>query len=205
MNAVVITPVGPAALLIECVDPAQARAWYDELWQRRERGEFAADDIIPGARTVLVDGVADPSATAGLLAGWQAPAGTGRTGHSIDVPVHFDGPDLDDVAELWETSPQGVVDRLTTTTFSVAFCGFAPGFGYLTGLPAQLSVPRLDTPRPQVPAGSVGLAGGYAGIYPTASPGGWRLVGRTDAVLFDVHAEPPALLTPGTTVRLRAR
>jgi KipI family sensor histidine kinase inhibitor len=84
----------------------------------------------------------------------------------------------------------------------VAFSGFAPGFAYLAGLPDDWAVPRLATPRPKVPAGSVGLAGAYAGIYPTASPGGWRLVGRTETVLFDVRRDPPALLTPGTGVRL---
>ena len=88
--------------------------------------------------------------------------------------------------------------RLTGTRFRVAFCGFAPGFPYLTGLPAELALPRLATPRPRVPAGSVALAGPYAGIYPGASPGGWLLVGRTDLVLFDVAADPPARLGPGT-------
>jgi KipI family sensor histidine kinase inhibitor len=94
-----------------------------------------------------------------------------------------------------------VIARHLATEFRVAFCGFAPGFGYLTGLPAELAVPRLATPRPRVPAGSVGLAGAYTGIYPSASPGGWLLIGRTDVVLFDVAADPPALLGPGARVR----
>ena len=84
-----------------------------------------------------------------------------------------------------------------------AFGGFAPGFGYLTGLPPELHVPRRDTPRTRVPAGSVGLAGPFAGAYPRASPGGWQLVGRTDAGLFDVDRRPPALLAPGGRVRFR--
>ena len=86
---------------------------------------------------------------------------------------------------------------------TVAFGGFAPGFGYLTGLPTELHVPRRATPRTRVPAGAVGLAGPFAGAYPRASPGGWQLVGRTDAVLFDVDRDPPALLVPGTRVRFR--
>jgi KipI family sensor histidine kinase inhibitor len=94
------------------------------------------------------------------------------------------------------------IERLTEIEFTVAFCGFAPGFAYMSGLADEWSVPRLDAPRPRVPAGAVALAGAYAGIYPTASPGGWRLVGRTDQNLFDVRREPPALLTPGTRVRL---
>jgi KipI family sensor histidine kinase inhibitor len=84
----------------------------------------------------------------------------------------------------------------------VAFCGFSPGWAYLSGLPAELAVPRLATPRPKVPAGSVAVGGEYVGIYPSASPGGWRLIGHTDAALFNVDADPPALLTPGTRVVL---
>ena len=89
-----------------------------------------------------------------------------------------------------------MVAALTGVELTVAFCGFAPGFGYLTGLPEELHVPRRATPRTRVPAGSVALAGPYAGVYPQASPGGWQLVGRTDAVLFDVDRDPPALLAP---------
>jgi KipI family sensor histidine kinase inhibitor len=105
-------------------------------------------------------------------------------------------------ARRWGVSRTEAVQRLSTAELRVAFCGFAPGFAYLTGLPAEWAVPRLPTPRPRVPAGSVALAGPYAGIYPTASPGGWRLVGRTEATLFDVHRDPPARLVPGTRVRL---
>jgi KipI family sensor histidine kinase inhibitor len=96
-----------------------------------------------------------------------------------------------------------LVRALTDTEFTVAFGGFAPGFGYLAGLPADLQVPRRATPRTRVPVGSVGLAGPFAGVYPRASPGGWQLVGRTDAVLFDVDRDPPALLVPGARVRFR--
>jgi KipI family sensor histidine kinase inhibitor len=102
----------------------------------------------------------------------------------------------------WGVSERAAVERLTSAESTVAFCGFAPGFAYLTGLPAEWTAPRLPSPRAKVPAGSVALAGTYAGIYPTASPGGWRLVGRTDVRLFDVDSETPALLTPGTRVWL---
>jgi KipI family sensor histidine kinase inhibitor len=90
---------------------------------------------------------------------------------------------------------------LAQIDFRVAFCGFTPGFGYLAGLPDHLAVPRLETPRPKVAAGSVGLADTYAGVYPTASPGGWRLVGRTTVTLFDPLRSPPAQLIPGARVR----
>lgn len=116
----------------------------------------------------------------------------------------YDGPDLDEVAGLWGTDRGGVVRVHTGTEFRVAFCGFSPGFGYLTGLPARLAVPRRDSPRPRVPAGAVGLAGEYSGVYPSPSPGGWQLIGHTELRLFDPDAEPPALLAPGTVVRFVA-
>jgi KipI family sensor histidine kinase inhibitor len=107
------------------------------------------------------------------------------------------------VAELTGLDEAEVVARHTAGEYRSGFCGFAPGFAYLTGLPPELHVPRRETPRTRVPAGAVGLAGPFAGAYPRASPGGWQLVGRTDAVLFDVDRDPPALLAPGIRVRFR--
>jgi KipI family sensor histidine kinase inhibitor len=192
---------GRSALLIECRDGEQVEAWRAELLRRRESGELTATDIVPGARTVLLDGV--PPETADLLAGWPEPdAAATAEGPLVEIPVAFDGEDLPDVAERWGVTADEAVNRLLATPLTVAFCGFAPGFAYLRGLPEEWAVPRLDAPRPRVPAGAVGLAGAYAGIYPTASPGGWRLVGHTGKTLFDVRAQPPALLGPGTRVRL---
>ncbi|MET7706177.1 allophanate hydrolase subunit 1 [Micromonospora sp. NPDC005413] len=225
-----IRPVGAHALLLDCAvpDAALVEAWRAELWRRREQGELIAVEIVPAASTVLLDGLPDPTATATLLRRWAPTVSTaasasdrpcdgsdecGGDGHGgmgravgteVVVPVDFDGPDLPAVAEHWGVDVPAVLRRLTDTPFRVAFCGFAPGFPYLTGLPAELALPRLATPRPRVPAGSVALAGPYAGIYPSASPGGWLLVGRTDLVLFDVHADPPARLGPGTSVRMAA-
>ncbi|MEG3632848.1 5-oxoprolinase subunit B family protein [Micromonospora palythoicola] len=220
-----IRTVGTRALLLDLASPedtdtpgsvtdvaAVVEAWRAELWRRRELGELVAVEIVPAAATVLLDGVPDPPATAARIATWTttAPpverAATAPTAAAparlVEVPVTFDGEDLSRVADHWRTDGPGVVRRLRVTEFQVAFCGFAPGFGYLTGLPAELAVPRLATPRARVPAGSVALAGPYAGVYPTASPGGWLLVGRTEVTLFDVTADPPALLSPGTRVRL---
>ncbi len=218
-----IRPVGVAALLLDLTEsasgaigrsdpapapgidlPALVEAWRAELWRRRDRGELIATEIVPAATTVLLDGVPDPLAAARRIAGWTPPPPTTATADTdpLNVPVTYDGEDLPRVAEHWHTDVPGVLRRLRQTEFRVAFCGFAPGFGYLTGLPAELAVPRLATPRLRVPAGSVALAGPYAGIYPSASPGGWLLVGRTALTLFDVHADPPARLTPGTRVRL---
>ncbi|MFE9694137.1 allophanate hydrolase subunit 1 [Micromonospora sp. NPDC005806] len=201
-----IRPVGAHALLLDCADPDQVQAWRAELWRRRDAGELSAVEIVPAATTVLVDGVPDPEATAARIAGWTPRGGTAGAGAAeVEVPTVYDGEDLPAVAEHWGVDVPAVVDRMRRTEFRVAFCGFAPGFAYLTGLPGELAVPRLATPRTRVPAGSVALAGPYAGIYPTGSPGGWLLVGRTDLVLFDVHADPPARLTPGARVRLVSR
>ncbi|MEV4491093.1 allophanate hydrolase subunit 1 [Micromonospora coxensis] len=198
-----IRPVGRHALLLDCDDPGQVEAWRAELWRRRDDGELTATEIVPAAATVLLDGVPDPAATAARIAGWTPqPATTTAAVRHVQVPVVYDGEDLPAVARHWGVDVPEVVRRITDTPFRVAFCGFAPGFAYLTGLPERWAVPRLPSPRPRVPAGSVALAGPYAGIYPTASPGGWLLVGRTGLTLFDVHADPPATLTPGTHVRL---
>lgn len=198
-----IRPVGAHALLLDCDDAGQVEAWRAELWRRRDTGELTAAEIVPAAASVLLDGVPNPAGTAARIAGWTPrPATTTATAREVEVPTVYDGTDLPAVAGHWGVDVPAVVDRLLRTEFRVAFCGFAPGFAYLTGLPGELAVPRLASPRTRVPAGSVALAGPYAGIYPTASPGGWLLVGRTDLVLFDVHADPPARLTPGTRVRL---
>jgi KipI family sensor histidine kinase inhibitor len=196
-----IRTVGADALIIEVDDPA---AWFAELRQRREAGDLVVLDIVPGARTVLLDGLADPAGTAAAVRTWRPDATIATAGSVVEIPVEFDGPDLGDVAAHWGVSTGEAVDRLQRIAFHVAFCGFAPGFAYLAGLPEELAVPRLATPRPKVEAGSVGLADRYAGIYPTASPGGWRLVGRTSVTLFDPARTPPALLAPGTQVRFRA-
>jgi KipI family sensor histidine kinase inhibitor len=167
--AVRVRSVGADALLLEVDDPA---AWFAELNRLRTAGELAAVEIVPGARTVLLDGVADAAATTERLRGWTLPEAGSATAieAAIEVPVEFDGPDLEAVAARWHIDVRGVVDRLTATPLQVAFCGFSPGFAYLAGLPEELAVPRLATPRTRVPPGSVGLADIYAGIYPTASP-----------------------------------
>jgi KipI family sensor histidine kinase inhibitor len=137
-----------------------------------------------------------------LLEDWRA--GGGRPeGPLVELPVVYDGADLELVAELWSTDPPGVARTLGELELVAAFSGFAPGFSYLSGLPAELAVPRLESPRPRVPAGSVAIADTWCGVYPSASPGGWSLVGRTDVVTWDQAREQPALLAPGTRVRLR--
>jgi KipI family sensor histidine kinase inhibitor len=167
---------------------------YAALRPLKESGRLT--EVVPAARTVLVVGDPLPD-LAGLLV---APAEE-EPGPLVELPVRYDGPDLAEVAALTGLTAGEVVRRHAAAEYTVAFCGFAPGFGYLTGLPARLHVPRRATPRTAVPAGAVGLAGEFTGVYPRRSPGGWQLLGRTDAVLWDADRDPPALLAPGTRVR----
>lgn len=196
-----LTRVGPSALRAEVADVGRALALAG--WARASR--VAATEVVPGARTVLFDGVADLSELEQLVSSWPGEDTGLEPGPLVEVPVTYDGPDLADVAARWGTDPDGVADRLARTELVSAFCGFAPGFAYLSGLPAELAVPRLATPRAQVPAGAVAVADRWCGIYPTGSPGGWRLLGHTTATLWDPASDTPALLAPGTRVRLVAR
>ncbi|MFD5621459.1 allophanate hydrolase subunit 1 [Streptomyces yangpuensis] len=194
--------VGAQALLIELDSADEVSALHAELLRRRDAGALGpVRDLVPAARTVLLDGVRDPAALGARIARWEVPALTHREGPLVTVAVRFDGPDLAEVARLWGVDAGEVPAIVTGTGFRVAFCGFAPGFGYLTGLPEHLHVPRRDTPRTAVPAGSLALAGEYAGVYPRSSPGGWQLIGSTDAVLWDPEREPAALFAPGVRVR----
>ncbi|MCC3769303.1 allophanate hydrolase subunit 1 [Streptomyces sp. UNOC14_S4] len=195
-------PVGRHALLIEVATGEDAQAFHAEVLRRRDAGALPpVREIVPAARTVLLDGLADPRALAADMAGWSVPPLATAEGEPVVVPVRYDGADLAEVAELWGVTEDEVARVHSGLEFRVAFCGFAPGFGYLTGLPQRLWVPRRATPRTAVPAGAVALAGPYTGFYPRSSPGGWQLIGRTDAVLWDTGRTPAALLSPGTRVR----
>lgn len=191
-----LTPVGPDAVLVRLDDehaPAALAVWA------RDRG--LARDVVPGADTVLLDGLADREALAGALRNWT-PGELEATPDPVDIPVTYDGEDLAAVADLVGESVEAVVRRHQQTEWTSRFCGFAPGFAYLAGW--DLRVPRLATPRTRVPPGSVALADGWCGVYPAASPGGWQLIGRTDVTLWDATRESPALLAPATPVRFVA-
>jgi KipI family sensor histidine kinase inhibitor len=191
---------GDAALLIETEAPHRLNAAVREL----ARPEVV--DVVPGAETLLV--TARPGTDLGrlsaILGDLPLPETYETGGEPLRVPVVYDGADLDEVASLTGLSREEVVQRHTGAEYVVAYLGFSPGFGYLTGLDESLHVPRRDSPRTTVPAGSVAIAGPYGAIYPSASPGGWRLLGRTTLRLWDPGREPPSLLQPGTQVRFAA-
>lgn len=189
---------GDAALLIEAETPHRLNSAVRGL------GRPEIVDIVPGAETVLV--VARPGTDlarlGAVLADLPLPEADESAGEaSLHVPVVYDGADLEEVATLTGLSREEVIERHSNAEYVVAYLGFSSGFGYLTGLDARLHVPRRDSPRTTVPAGSVAIAGQYGAVYPSSSPGGWRLLGRTDLRLWDPEREPPSLLEPGTRVR----
>ncbi|MFD7711958.1 allophanate hydrolase subunit 1 [Streptomyces sp. NPDC059785] len=199
-----VRPAGRHALLVELPDAERTGAFHAELLRRRAAGTLPpVEEIVPGATTVLLDGVREPEALARSLAGWELPTQSAGDGDVVEIPVRYDGPDLADVADLWGIGADEVAARHASYTYRVAFCGFAPGFGYLTGLPDGLHVPRRATPRTRVPAGALALAGPYSAVYPRVTPGGWQLIGTMPdpTPLWDLSREEPALLTPGTRVR----
>ena len=196
-----LLPSGSTALLAELDGLDEVLALYAALVEDPPEGVV---DIVPAGRTVLV--VVDP-ARADLarveraIRSARPRYGRAATGDLVEIPVHYDGEDLADVGSLLGCDPTEVVRRHTAEEWTVAFCGFAPGFGYLTGANYQWDIPRRSSPRTSVPQGSVALAGEFTGIYPRASPGGWRLIGHTDLAVFDLQRDPPALLRPGIRVR----
>ena len=213
-----LLPYGDRALMVELADAGQVVGFLDAV-AADERLSALLEDLVPGARTVLA--VARPDARLDLVRERLAAVEPGQTvgsgrgtrqdaqgrrppGPTVEVPVTYDGPDLPEVARLTGLAEEEVVAAHTGTPWRVAFGGFAPGFAYLVGGDPRLRVPRRDRPRTSVPAGSVGLAGEFSGIYPRESPGGWQLIGRTDLVLWDLDRDPPALLSPGATVRFTA-
>ena len=197
--------VGEAALLLECGGTERVRAAYAEARRRQASGGLDCVDIVPGAETLLLDGLSDPQSVLAGIEDWPDDLPEDLEDRLVELPVTYDGPDLESVAERTGFSVDEVVERHRATEFVVAFCGFAPGFAYLSGLPEELHVPRLEKPRPKVPPGSVGLAGEFTGVYPRSSPGGWQLIARTDTTLWDLEKDPPALLAPGTRVRFADR
>lgn len=197
-----LLPMGERAVLAEVADLAAVLALHAALDADVLDG---VDDLVPAARTVLV--VFDPARVSSETIGSWVLRAAGRApdaiapGPLVEVPVRYDGADLDSTAELLGIPVPDLVSRHAGVEWTVAFTGFAPGFAYLVSADWPFDVPRLAEPRTRVPAGAVGLAGGFSGAYPRETPGGWRLIGTTDAVLFDPDAADPVLLPPRARVR----
>ncbi len=195
---------GREAVLVEVDDLDEALALYAAL---RDAALPGVTDLVPAARTVLVrldPAVTSPARVRSAVADLPVDRTRRPDAGTVTVPVRYDGPDLADVAAHTGLTEADVIARHTGSAWTVAFAGFAPGFGYLTGGDPRLDVPRRETPRTRIPAGSVGLAGRFSGVYPHDSPGGWQLIGSTTLRVWDLDREPPALLAPGVRVRFEA-
>jgi KipI family sensor histidine kinase inhibitor len=192
---------GLDAVLVEVADREQVLALRAALRRAEPDG---VTELIPAARTLLIRydrRRITPDGIDALLADRRTESPDEQASGELIVPVNYDGADLAEVAELSGLSVRDVVRRHLEADYTVAFCGFAPGFAYLTGLDPELRLPRRESPRTQVPAGSVAIADEYTGVYPRSSPGGWRLIGHTELVVWDLNRDPVTLLPPGTRVR----
>lgn len=194
-------PCSDAGLLVEVADLDEVLALYAELVDDPPPGVV---DLVPAARTLLL--TIDPTVTdigdvERAVRAARPRQGTRPDAGRVEVPVTYDGADLAEVGEITGLGERGVIEAHTGQEWTVAFCGFAPGFGYLVGTDDRLHVPRRSNPRTKVPAGAVALAGEFAGVYPRESPGGWQLIGHTSLRAWDLDRDPPAVLLPGVRVR----
>jgi KipI family sensor histidine kinase inhibitor len=192
-----VLPCGPGAILAEYDSLSEVMSVDDAL---RQSGLAGIDDVIPAARTVLVTyHDIDRISLETLLV--PGAAGPRPQGPLVEIPVVYDGIDLDDVAAATGISIEQVIETHSSVTYSAAFLGFTPGWAYLVGLPPELHLPRRSTPRTSITAGSVAIANEFTGVYPTVSPGGWHLLGHTTQTMFDVDRDKPALVMAGDRVR----
>ncbi|AHD22544.1 allophanate hydrolase subunit 1 [Rhodococcus pyridinivorans] len=199
-----ILRAGDSALLAEFDSLDEVLAHFRALDRERPRGVV---DLVPAARTLLV--CFDPSETGAQVVHKWVTTTPPVSGDDVDIEevtleVRYDGVDLEEVGELTGLGADGVIAAHTGSLWTVAFGGFAPGFAYLTGGDSRLHVPRRSSPRTSVPSGAVGLAGEFSGVYPRKSPGGWQLIGTSDAPLWQPDRTPAALLRPGCAVRFVA-
>ncbi|WP_114907717.1 5-oxoprolinase subunit B family protein [Ornithinimicrobium murale] len=194
-----ILPSGTRALLLEFDSLEEVLRHYAAL----RDSDLSVLDVVPAGRTILVIGDRDTdlNSLAGQLRTIEPGEHRGPVGAPVEVPVRYDGADLAETADLLGCSAQELVRRHLEEQWTVAFCGFAPGFGYLAGSTFDWDTPRRESPRTRVPAGSLALAGEFTGVYPRESPGGWQLIGHALVDVFDLDREPAALLAPGTAVR----
>ena len=192
-------PYGPEAWLIDGLDDCVG--WAAGVAHTTIDGVI---EVVPAEDTVLVRCRRELLGSVADRLGSVVPMPSTRADRSTTIDVRYDGPDLGDVAARTGLSVEEVVRTHSAAQYTVAFCGFSPGFAYLAGLPEVLRLPRRAEPRTSVPAGSLAIAAHYSAVYPSASPGGWHLIGSTDAAIWDVTREEPALLVPGTLVHFRS-
>lgn len=198
----VLRPAGRRAVLVEFDGPVAVRDFYAEAQQRRVDGRLPSTvELVPSAHTLLLDGIDDLAAFVRDLRTWRPTHVVVTEPREVKIPTVYDGPDLASVAEHWGVGISDVRRIHSELVHEVAFIGFAPGFAYLSGIPDDLRLPRRPSPRTHVPAGSVAAADVFTGVYPRVSPGGWQILGRTTALMWDVTREPPSLLSPGDRVR----
>lgn len=197
-------PIGPRTLLVELDDLDQTLALFDALLAEPLPG---VSEMIPAARTLMIRTVpgvaADAVLAAAIRARAPAPGGSRDVGEVevVEIPMTYDGEDLEDVARHLGLGIRELIAAHQEATWQVAFCGFAPGFAYMTCDDPRFELPRRPTPRTRIPAGSVALAARFCGIYPQDTPGGWQLIGTTRVPMWDLSRDPPALLRPGVRVR----
>ncbi|MET1113430.1 MAG: 5-oxoprolinase/urea amidolyase family protein [Comamonas sp.] len=194
-------PVNLNALLVELDDLAQTLALLQSLQSEPVAG---VEELIPAARTILVyfnPALVPAAQVIADIGARSLDAQVERSAHRVQIPVHYDGEDLQEMADLLGVTREELVRMHTGAEYSVAFTGFAPGFAYLSGGHERLNVPRRKTPRTRIPAGAVGLAGTFSGVYPQASPGGWQIIGTTPVQMWDLERVAPSLLRPGFRVR----
>jgi KipI family sensor histidine kinase inhibitor len=194
-------PVNLDAMLVELDDLPQTLSLLASLKAEPVAG---IEEIVPAARTLWIrfrPTMIAPAELAARIGGRSLTDAVERSATLVEIPVDYDGEDLGEVARMLGIPPEEVVRRHTGSEYTVAFTGFAPGFAYLAGGDASLNVPRRATPRTRIPAGAVGLAGSFSGVYPQASPGGWQIIGVTSVPMWDLAREVPALLQPGFRVR----
>ncbi|MEY4401653.1 MAG: hypothetical protein RL072_1518 [Actinomycetota bacterium] len=199
-----VRPYGYEATIIDQLGPYAAATLREEILDACEKNGLLYIDVIPAATSVVVTHEARVGneirrVVSGLSE--RVTSATRAMGMLVELPVRYDGADLTDVAETCSLSVERLIALHSNAEYEVSFCGFAPGFAYLVGLPRELHLPRRASPRTRVPAGSVAIAARYSAVYPRESPGGWHLLGTTTATLWDIAREQPALLQPGTRVR----
>jgi KipI family sensor histidine kinase inhibitor len=194
--------VGTRAVLAELSGTQDVLALQALLLEKPLPGQ---QDVLAAAETVLVkaDSPASARRIAARLLHLDLTAPVRLDGGLVVIDTVYDGEDLAEVGRLTGLGTEGVISAHSGQVWTVAFAGFAPGFGYMVGENQQLEVPRRSSPRTAVPAGSVALAGNYSAVYPRRSPGGWQLIGRTNARMWDLNRDQPALAAPGHRVQFR--